>query len=224
MIMGSILNKQRYSRWEYAQAFVMGLAMTVLVYSSTEEKTPPTIIKLDPDSWEHFFRTMCTNSQYTIGAAFLLLYYVCDSFTSNWQAKLYKEHKISEHQMMFAGNFCAMIFMGVSAVFQPRPFLDTYNMIRSDVWILWRIVVLSVCAAFGQLWIYYTIKEFGPLVFTSIMTLRQIFSVLLSIFWFGHECTPLTGICMSAVFGVVIAQQIVKVYNYSCKHTRKKEA
>ena len=28
---------------------------------------------------------------------------------------------------------------------------------------------------------------------------------------FGHECTPLTAICMSAVFGVVIAQQLVKV-------------
>ena len=32
------------------------------------------------------------------------------------KAKLYKEHKISEHQMMFAGNFCAIVFMGISAV------------------------------------------------------------------------------------------------------------
>lgn len=36
------------------------------------------------------------------------------------------------------------------------------------------MVVLSVCSAVGQLFIYHTIDVFGPVVFTIIMTLRQV--------------------------------------------------
>lgn len=35
-------------------------------------------------------------------------------------------------------------------------------------------VVLSICAATGQLFIYYTLLKFGPIVFTIIMSLRQV--------------------------------------------------
>lgn len=36
------------------------------------------------------------------------------------------------------------------------------------------MVVLSICSAVGQLFIYHTIDVFGPVVFTIIMTLRQV--------------------------------------------------
>merc|ERR1712060_340453 len=48
------------------------------------------------------------------------------------------------------------------------------------------IGLLSVCGAVGQLFIFYTIKRFGPLVFTMIMTTRQLFSIVLSCFLYGH--------------------------------------
>lgn len=35
-------------------------------------------------------------------------------------------------------------------------------------------VVLSVSSAVGQLFIFYTIATFGPVVFTIIMTVRQV--------------------------------------------------
>jgi hypothetical protein len=35
-------------------------------------------------------------------------------------------------------------------------------------------LVLSVCSAAGQLFIYYTIATFGPVVFVIIMTIRQV--------------------------------------------------
>lgn len=36
------------------------------------------------------------------------------------------------------------------------------------------MVVLSICSAVGQLFIYHTIDVFGPVVFTIIMTVRQV--------------------------------------------------
>jgi len=35
-------------------------------------------------------------------------------------------------------------------------------------------LILSVCSAAGQLFIYYTIATFGPVVFVIVMTIRQV--------------------------------------------------
>jgi hypothetical protein len=45
--------------------------------------------------------------------------------------------------------------------------------------------VLSVCSAAGQLFIYYTIATFGPVVFVIIMTIRQVNNF---IFYYRNDC------------------------------------
>jgi hypothetical protein len=35
-------------------------------------------------------------------------------------------------------------------------------------------LILSVCSAAGQMFIYYTIATFGPVVFVIVMTIRQV--------------------------------------------------
>merc|ERR1712054_111908 len=47
------------------------------------------------------------------------------------------------------------------------------------------ILIMSVCSAVGQLFIFYTIKHYGPLVFATIQTVRQLLSIVLSILFFG---------------------------------------
>ena len=46
-------------------------------------------------------------------------------------------------------------------------------------------LVLSVCSAAGQLFIYYTIATFGPVVFVIIMTIRQVNNL---IFYYRNVC------------------------------------
>ena len=45
-------------------------------------------------------------------------------------------------------------------------------------------------SATGQLFIFYTIKKFGPIVFTIMMTTRQMLSLTISCFVFGHALGP----------------------------------
>ncbi|CAF3358583.1 unnamed protein product [Rotaria sp. Silwood1] len=45
----------------------------------------------------------------------------------------------------------------------------------------------SICSSVGQLFIFSTIEEFGPVIFTIIMTIRQAFSILLSCLFYGHH-------------------------------------
>ena len=65
------------------------------------------------------------------------------------------------------------------------------------------MTVLSLCGACGQLLIFYTIKKFGPLVFTIIMATRQLIATILSAFIYGHHIGLGGLLGASIVFGTV---------------------
>ncbi|RVW57056.1 UDP-galactose/UDP-glucose transporter 5 [Vitis vinifera] len=48
------------------------------------------------------------------------------------------------------------------------------------------IVLLSTVATASQFFISYTIRTFGALTFATIMTTRQLVSIMLSCVWFSH--------------------------------------
>ena len=68
---------------------------------------------------------------------------------------------------------------------------------------LWDNVLISVTSAVGQLFIYFTIRKFGPVVFTIIMTTRQVFSMVLSTVSFGHSLGASGAVGAIVVFGAL---------------------
>lgn len=50
------------------------------------------------------------NQTKTIGLVFVAMYLVCDSFTSQWQDRIFKKHKIDQFQMMFGVNCFSILF------------------------------------------------------------------------------------------------------------------
>jgi adenosine 3'-phospho 5'-phosphosulfate transporter B2 len=67
-------------------------------------------------------------------------------------------------------------------------------------------VITAITSASGQLFIYTTIKEFGPIVFTVIMTTRQMISICISSILFGHTMGFKALIGAGLVFGVLFYQ------------------
>jgi adenosine 3'-phospho 5'-phosphosulfate transporter B2 len=67
-------------------------------------------------------------------------------------------------------------------------------------------VITAITSASGQLFIFYTIKEFGPIIFTIIMTTRQMFSICLSAFIFGHHISGKASFGATLVFSVIFYQ------------------
>lgn len=61
----------------------------------------------------------------------------------------------------------------------------------------------AISVAVGQLFIFYTIKELGPVIFTIIMTTRQIFSLVLSCLLFGHMLSAYGWASTLLVFAIV---------------------
>lgn len=143
------------------------------------------------------------------GVGLLALYLVCDSFTSQWQSKVYKNFAIDQYQMMLGVNVWSMIMTGVTLMHSGDG-LKSLTFIMSDSTAFLHMVILSITSATGQLFIFYTIKEFGPVVFTIMMTTRQIFSLVISCILFSHPLHLLGGLGSSIVFIVVFYRIIRK--------------
>ena len=45
-----------------------------------------------------------------LGLFFVAVYLACDSFTSQWQDRIFKKHKIDQFQMMFGVNLFSILF------------------------------------------------------------------------------------------------------------------
>ena len=51
-----------------------------------------------------------------VGIAFIMTYMVCDSFTSNWQSKVFKSHGVDSITMMMYANMFSTGFTSLGAL------------------------------------------------------------------------------------------------------------
>ena len=104
--------------------------------------------------------------------------------------------------MMFAVN-CWSIVMTLAALVAADELLPTLRFLSLNHAAIWDNVVIAISSATGQLFIYYTIRKSGPVVFTIIMTTRQMFSMVLSTVAFGHSLGVWSYVGAVFVFGAI---------------------
>ena len=192
--------EHRYKKYEYVVAGVISLGVIIFTLSQESKKAAN-----DDDT--------------AFGGVLLLLGYISfDSFTSQWQGKVFKDYKVSPYQMMLGVNFfsasCTLISLTLSG-----EILSALQFISSHPSSLSHIVMLSVCGATGQLFIFYTIKRFGPLVFTMIMTTRQLVSIILSCFIYSHTINS-QGYVGAAIVFAALGYRIKRRHDASKKRGR----
>ncbi|XP_052391880.1 adenosine 3'-phospho 5'-phosphosulfate transporter 1-like [Carassius gibelio] len=179
MLMGKIVSHKSYEYWEYFTAVLISLGVSMFLLSSSSDKHPSTVTTFS-------------------GVVILGGYIVFDSFTSNWQDNLFK-YKMSSVQMMFGVNLFSCL-LTVGSLLEQGAFFDSLGFMTRHSEFAMHAVLLSVCSACGQLFIFYTISQFGAAVFTIIMTLRQAIAILLSCFLYGHAVTLVGGFGVGVVF------------------------
>jgi solute carrier family 35 (adenosine 3'-phospho 5'-phosphosulfate transporter), member B2 len=193
MIMGKVLKGTSYPLSQYVEAILItaGVAIFSLLGSSGERG----------------------ESTKLIGLIYLISYVSFDSFTSQWQDKVYTKYgrpNVDPYQMMLGVNVSAICITTAGLI------------ITGDLPIVWEFlqanpialrynIITAITSASGQLAIFFTIKEFGPIVFTIIMTTRQMFSICISAIVFNHVISPLAGSGALLVFAVIF-YQIQKKY------------
>ena len=184
MLMGMLLRGVSYSFIEYVEA--TAITSGVLLFSMSKNATHD------------------NDEETSIVGVLLLLTYVCsDSFTSQWQSRIYKDYgKIDQYHMMFWVNTWAVLLTLAALIFSGEIFTVTEFLLVNPTALIYNIVT-AITSATGQFFIFYTIKEFGPIVFTVIMTTRQMLSMVLSSIIFRHKMSLVSYLGASLVFGAV---------------------
>jgi adenosine 3'-phospho 5'-phosphosulfate transporter B2 len=100
--------------------------------------------------------------------------------------------------MMFFVNFISTILTLTSLILNGTLFECLLFMKQHHSFAM-HVFATSICSSIGQLFIFSTIEEFGPVIFTIIMTVRQAFSILLSCMFYGHKLS------WFSIFGIHVA-------------------
>ncbi|ODM97575.1 Adenosine 3'-phospho 5'-phosphosulfate transporter 1 [Orchesella cincta] len=186
MLMGKVISRQTYEFYEYFTAVLMSFGMVLFLSGSSD------YIKTGVEAAD------ITTSGLS-GLIILTFYMVFDSFTSNWQSELFRVYKVSSVRMMAGVNLFSCLLTGVSLLQQGTMFESVGFMLQHSDFAV-DCMILSICSAVGQLFIYYTIETFGAVIFIIIMTIRQAMAVLLSCIMYSHPISAIGIIGVTVVF------------------------
>ena len=202
MIMGKVLKGTKYPFAQYLEAalITVGVAVFSLASKSSDKNT----------------------STEFLGLFFLVCYISFDSFTSQWQDKVYQNYgkaNVDPYQMMLGVNTSAICITTAGLIISgDLPVVIEF--LKANPSVFQYNVITAITSASGQLCIYYTIKEFGPIVFTIIMTTRQMISICISSVIFGHAMNAFSVLGALIVFGVLF-YQIQKKYRNKKKKAQR---
>lgn len=190
MLMGNVLQGASYSKVEYLEAIC--ITCGVAIFGMNKEHRQKAEGEDDGDDWEEW-----------LGMALLCAYVLCDAFTSQWQGKLYKQYgKIDQWHMMYGVNISSIVIT-IAAMTVGNEWVQVAEFLYYNPTTIWFNIFTAITSATGQVAIFTTIKLYGPLVFSIIMTTRQVFSIVLSNIIFGHELPPGAYVGAVVVFGAI---------------------
>lgn len=118
-----------------------------------------------------------------------------------------KSYSVSSMAMMMYANLFSSAFTALGLLVTLE-IVDVLDYFEHNPSILPHMFLMAVCSAIGQLFIFHTIKRFGPLVFATIQTVRQFLSVVLSIIFFNHPLNMMEAVGIGIVF-LALGGQIV---------------
>lgn len=217
MLVGFLIEKKAYSVQEWLSAAFITGGITIFNLSR--------LSKDQSDDGDSIF-----------GLFLLLFSLVMDGMLASFQNRLKVDQKkyrtASALECMLWVNLYAIIFMLPLSIatgqFQNglklfRPLdddsIDASSTSSLSMTILW----LNLTAAAGQIFIFFTISLFSPIMCTTITTTRKFFTILLSVWKFGHHFTVAQWTSILMVFGGLYLAIVSKFSSKDKIETTKEE-
>ncbi|CAK9168910.1 unnamed protein product [Ilex paraguariensis] len=143
------------------------------------------------------------------GVSLMIGYLGFDGFTSTFQDKLFKGYDMEIQNQIFYTTLCSCM-LSLSGLILQGHLLMAIDFVSRNTDCFLDVALLSTVATASQFFIYYTIRTFGALTFATIMTTRQLVSILISCVWFGHPLSWEQCIGAVIVFGSLYARSFLK--------------
>ena len=192
MLVGKFMLNKSYESYEYVSAAAIGFGLYLFLDSSEN-------VNLTENNFgdnEGVRGAWC-------GVVLLILFLFFDSFTGQWQTRMFQLNKaLSPLQMMLIMNAFSAVFSFITLVHQEK-LTPALTFVYTHPEIILHLVIFCICSTVGQLFIFYTVKNFGAVVFSIIMSMRILFSTLLSCFVYTHPITEMGFLGMAIVFGAI---------------------
>ena len=192
MIMGVFMHNKTYESYEYLSAALVGFGLYLFMDSSENINFRENV----------FGQTESTDGA-ICGVVLLILFLFFDSFTGQWQTRMFQINKsMSPLQMMLIMNAFSCVFSFITLVHQEELTI-ALQFVYKHPEIIIHLVIFCITSTVGQLFIFYTVKNFGAVVFSIIMSLRILFSTVLSCVIYSHPITELGFLGIAIVFGAI---------------------
>jgi adenosine 3'-phospho 5'-phosphosulfate transporter B2 len=187
MIWGYFISKKKYGVRDYAIAIGVTIGCAVFVMFGDE------------------FSAKRANSKNTSMYGVMLMggYLLFDGFTSTFQDKLFSGYKMSTYNQIFYVQGCSAIFSGLSLLTSGQ-LMPALSFVQRHPDALAHALTLSGASTCSNLFISWTIKTYGALIFATIMTTRQFISILTSCIMYMHPLSfPGQYVGMAIVFAAL---------------------
>jgi adenosine 3'-phospho 5'-phosphosulfate transporter B2 len=185
MAMGKLLGNKSYPQYDYFVALMIGVGIAMFMTSTDD-------LRFGYDIYGSQVSTAWT------GVMLLFLYLLFDSFTSQFQSRMFQRHQdLSMVELMFATSAFSTVLSFITLV-HTKELYPAINFVMEHSEIHLHFLLFSICSTIGQLFIFYTIRNFGAVVFAFIMTTRILLSIALSCVLYGHKVTA------SGFFGLML--------------------
>jgi UDP-galactose transporter B1 len=125
-----------------------------------------------------------------------------DGFTNGLQTKMGNSKPSSDEMMLFMNSFAAL-YTG-AGLFITGDYIPAIAFCSRHPQIITDIALFALFMAVGQVFIFWCITSYGTLVCSMVTTTRKFFTILFSVFWFGHEMTSVQWFGVFIVFAVLI--------------------
>ena len=139
----------------------------------------------------------------TYGMVLLLVSLAMDGLLSSCQNFLKRDNRKVRQPTAVE----TMLYINLYALFYLVPFSmysgqwsHGLNLLATLPSVAWSVLVLNLTVGIGQIFIFLTIVWYTPVITTTITTTRKFFTILLSVWTFGHKFTSVQWTAIALVF------------------------
>lgn len=192
MLIGSLLRNRTYTKLDYVEGILITGLVAYFVANFQFEATGYSVLRV------------------TSGLFMMIAYIFADSFTSPAQDYVYQLYKLDPGQMLLGMETisCVIAWFGLMASGQ---LISAMQFLVSQPGALLEVGLLALASAAGAFTSTLTVRLYGPAVFVLLMTSRQSFSLVISVFAFQHKFNWRSCLCLVVVCLVVLVSSIRRV-------------
>ncbi|KAL1917536.1 uncharacterized protein VTP21DRAFT_3929 [Calcarisporiella thermophila] len=174
MFMNIILYRRRFPLHKYITVFLVTVGVSIFML----------LQPVDPSKKKN----VASSSLW--GIFLLTVNLLIDGVTNSTQDHVFHRYRVSGQQMMFYMNLFSSLLMALWLLNPWNPeFSSALQFLQTHPKIVMHILLFAGCGACGQLFIFYTLEQYGSLVLVTVTVTRKLFTMVLSVFYFGHVLT-----------------------------------